>query len=38
LEVNDTTVLINSEGSKIRFEKSAISQSSADLLGADTKA
>ena len=38
LEVNDTTVLINSEGSKIRFEKSAISQSSADLLSADTKA
>ena len=34
LEVNDTTVLINSEGSKIRFEKSAISQSSNDLLGA----
>lgn len=38
LEINDTTVLINSEGSKIRFEKSAISQSSADLLGTDTKA
>jgi len=34
LEVTDTTVLINSEGSKIRFEKSAISQSSNDLLGA----
>ncbi len=34
LEINDTTVLINSEGSKIRFEKSAISQSSNDLLGA----
>ena len=34
LEVNDTTVLINSEGSKIRFEKSAVSQSSNDLLGA----
>ena len=38
LEINDTTILINSEGSKIRFEKSAISQSSADLLGTDTKA
>ena len=38
LEINDTTVLINSEGSKIRFEKSAISQSSADLLGAEGKA
>ncbi len=38
LEINDNTVLINSEGSKIRFEKSAISQSSADLLGSDTKA
>ena len=38
LEINDTTVLINSEGSKIRFEKSAISQSSADLLGSEGKA
>ncbi len=38
LEINDNTVLINSEGSKIRFEKSAISQSSADLLGTDNKA
>jgi preprotein translocase subunit YajC len=38
LEINDTTVLINSEGSKIRFEKSAISQSSADLLATDGKA
>ena len=38
LEINDTTVLINSEGSKIRFEKSAISQSSADLLGTEGKA
>ena len=27
LEINDTTVLLNSEGSKIRFDKSAISQS-----------
>ncbi len=27
LELNDTTVLINSEGSKIRLEKSAVSQS-----------
>jgi preprotein translocase subunit YajC len=27
LEMNDSTVLINSEGSKIRFDKSAISQS-----------
>lgn len=32
LEVTDTTVLINSEGSKIRFEKSAVSQTSNDLL------
>jgi preprotein translocase subunit YajC len=38
LEINDNTVLINSEGSKIRFEKSAISQSSADLLGSEGKA
>lgn len=34
LEVTDTTVLINSEGTKIRFEKSAISQSVADQLTA----
>ena len=27
LEINDTTVLLNSEGSKIRFDKSAVSQS-----------
>ncbi len=33
LEITDTTVLINSEGSKIRFEKSAISQSVAEQLG-----
>lgn len=32
LEVNDATILINSEGSKIRLEKSAISQSSEDQL------
>ena len=34
LELNDTTVLISSEGSKIRLEKSAISTSSEDLLSA----
>lgn len=33
LEVADSTVLIQSEGTKIRFEKSAISQSVADQLG-----
>ena len=33
LEVTDTTVLISSEGSKIRFEKSAIAQTVADTLG-----
>lgn len=27
LEINDATVLINSEGSKLRFDKSAIAQS-----------
>ena len=32
LEINDSTVLINSEGSKIRFEKSAIASSSEDQL------
>jgi preprotein translocase subunit YajC len=32
LEITDTTVLINSEGSKIRIEKSAVSQSAADIL------
>lgn len=32
LEVTDTTVLINSEGSKIRMEKSAISQTVAETL------
>ena len=34
LEVNDSTVLVNSEGSKIRFEKSAIASSSEDQLKA----
>ena len=34
LELNDTTVLISSEGSKIRLDKSAISTSSEDLLSA----
>ena len=32
LEINDTTVLISSEGTKIRFEKSAIASSSQDQL------
>lgn len=32
LEISDLTVLINSEGSKIRIEKSAVSQSAADIL------
>jgi preprotein translocase subunit YajC len=32
LEVNESTVLVNSEGSKIRFDKSAIAQSSEDQL------
>jgi preprotein translocase subunit YajC len=34
LEVSDSTVLVNSEGSKIRFEKSAISSSTEDQLKA----
>ncbi len=34
LEIADSTVLVNSEGSKIRFEKSAISQSAAEQLTA----
>ena len=38
LEITDTTVLVNSEGSKIRFEKSAISQTAADILTEETKA
>ena len=37
LEIKDTTVLVNSEGSKIRLDKSAISSSSEDLLVATTK-
>ena len=32
LEVTDTTVLINTEGTKIRMEKSAISQTVAETL------
>ncbi len=32
LEVSDTTVLISSEGTKLRFEKSAIAQTIADQL------
>lgn len=32
LEVNDATVLISSEGSKIRLDKSAIAQTSEDQL------
>lgn len=32
LEVSDTTVLISSEGTKLRFEKSAIAQTVADQL------
>ncbi len=35
LEITDTTVLISSEGTKIRFEKSAISQTVAEQLGAN---
>lgn len=34
LEVTDTTVLISSEGSKLRLDKSAIAQSSQDQLDA----
>lgn len=34
LEVTDSTVLITSEGSKLRMEKSAISQQVAENLGA----
>jgi preprotein translocase subunit YajC len=33
LEVTDTTVLISSEGTKLRMEKSAISQTIAENLG-----
>lgn len=32
LEVTDTTVLLSSDGTKLRFEKSAISQTVADQL------
>ena len=32
LEVNESTILLNSEGSKLRFDKSAIAQSSEDHL------
>ena len=35
LEITDTNVLISSEGTKIRFEKSAISQTVAEQLGAN---
>ena len=34
LEINDSTVLINSEGSKIRFDISAIASSTEDKLQA----
>lgn len=34
LEITDTTVLVSSEGTKIRFEKSAISQQVAETLEA----
>lgn len=33
LEITDTTVLVNSEGTKLRFEKSAISTAVAENLG-----
>ncbi|MCO5260219.1 MAG: preprotein translocase subunit YajC [Crocinitomicaceae bacterium] len=36
LEVTDTTVLLNCEGAKLRFEKSAISQTVADQLQSTT--
>ena len=32
LEVSDTTVLVQAEGTKIRFDKSAIAQSSEDQI------
>jgi preprotein translocase subunit YajC len=32
LEVSDTTILINSEGSKLRIDKNAIARSSEDLI------
>ena len=34
LEISESTILVNSEGSKIRFEKSAIASSSEDQLTA----
>ncbi len=37
LEIADNTVLVNSEGSKLRFEKSAISQTAADILTEEQK-
>ncbi len=37
LEITDTTVLLSSEGTKLRFEKSAISQTVAEDLGAGIK-
>ena len=33
LEITDTTVLVSSEGTKLRFEKSAISQAVSEDLG-----
>ncbi|HRO76585.1 MAG TPA: preprotein translocase subunit YajC [Crocinitomicaceae bacterium] len=33
LEVSDTTVLVSSEGTKLRFSKSAIQQSAEEQLG-----
>lgn len=36
LEITDTTVLISSEGTKLRFEKSAISTAVADNLAQGT--
>lgn len=33
LEVTDTTVLVNSDGTKLRFSKSAIQQSTEEQLG-----
>ena len=34
LEISESTILVNSEGSKIRFEKSAIASSTEDQLSA----
>ena len=33
LEVSDTTVFVQAEGTKLRFDKSAIAQSSEDQIG-----